>query len=197
MVPVLSEGARRLKALKVSDAALATMLGSMGFKVAPQAVGRWRSGKRAPVQEARDVMARPPLSIPLEAWDGEGERGVLPPDDDVPPRAPRAPPHDVPPDPAKPSARQLQEELLERIQDYRTEAIAKGRTIQAAALISHEQKAIAELAKLTGESGAPESVLVKSPAWVKLRAELLVALEGAGEVVVRSVRAAFERNGAA
>lgn len=188
------------------------MLGSMGFKVAPQAVGRWRSGKRAPVQAARDVMAKPPLSIPLEAWDSEGgERGVLQAatmEIRLPGPAPRGDPlassgryettagPPSPEEPAPPTAVALQKELLERIQDYRAEALARGRTIQAAALISHEQRAIAELAKLTGEAGAPESVLVKSPAWVKLRGELLAALEGAGEAVVRAVREALERNGA-
>jgi hypothetical protein len=70
----------------------------------------------------------------------------------------------------------MQEELLGRIQALRARGAASDSAATSARLIQLEQKAIVELARLTGQNASNEAQLAGSPAWLRLRDHIFAAL---------------------
>ncbi|MGO9358063.1 MAG: hypothetical protein ACLP1D_10355 [Xanthobacteraceae bacterium] len=79
-------------------------------------------------------------------------------------------------DGSMPDAQVLAQDLLTRIQRLRTKMGRTGNLEAVAKMVSIEQRSIAELARLTGQSASNEAQLAGSPAWLKLRDLLLAAL---------------------
>ncbi len=153
----------------------AAALGSGGWSLAEiasaagvsrAAASAWRSGKAKPAEAARRALEGSPWNISPKWWDESAPVAVR--------RGGGAP--------ARPDGRgtsdttQLQEELLQRIQALRARGAASDSAATSARLIQLEQKAIVELARLTGQSASNEAQLAGSPAWLKLRDLLLAAL---------------------
>ena len=168
----MNDGAVRLKALGLSLGKIAEELGKLGLTVTKMAVSRWIRGERVPTLEARAVLEKPPFGIDPKAWDSAaGPAGAKKARAPAPPSPPSAPAGAVA------NAPELAQDLLTRIQRWREQSEVDGTPAAQAQLAALEMRAIQQLAGLTGQAAAPEAELVRSPAWKKLKAELLGALE--------------------
>jgi transcriptional regulator with XRE-family HTH domain len=180
---MVNAGAEALRAKKWSLSEVVTRLGKLGVAVTKMTVSRWQRGIDSPSAEARAAMARKPFEIDPTLWDkssGAPVEKTLGPSDPPPTLAPSAPDSS----PASGvtvttmrSAADLAEEQLAEIQVYRQQFKDSKLDMKARSLLADmEAKAIERYAKLTGQTAAPETVLVKSPAWTKLRDKILEVL---------------------
>lgn len=175
-------GAEALKGKKWSLGAVVTRLEQLGVTVSKMSVSRWQRGIDSPSADARAAMARKPFDILPTLWDqspGRPVERVLGPSDGPPAPVPPAP-DSAPAGPVVStmrSAADLAEEQLAEIQLYRRQFQDAKLDMKARSLLADmEAKAIERYAKLTGQTAAPETVLVKSPAWTKLRDKVLEVL---------------------
>ena len=190
----MNEGAKRLTACNLSLAEAVTALKANGQKASRVAVKRWRDGTRVPAEGVRAAFAAPPFEIPLDAWDllpGAASAKKTARAGLAKHQAPKRPDVREPASPPDESAAGHQRDLLTRIQRWRGEAeFANASPTARAQLAELEQRAIRELAALTGEKAQPDAVLLKSPQWGRLTAKILEALEGYPDAA-RAVRAAL------
>jgi hypothetical protein len=192
-----NEGAALLKARGGSRGALVALLGAAGVHAVRATVGNWRDARTKPGPEARAVMAKPPLKIPPDAWDrtagdvvGPANRAAAPPTPPILPPALREAKREAIP-PAEETAADLAQGLLTRIQILREQFETTSLGIPARKQLAEmEGAAIERYAKLTGQSATPESQLLRSPAWAKLSAKVLDALEAYPDAL-RAVREAL------
>lgn len=174
-----NDGAKRLRAAGTSLNAVVALLSKSGVKVTRTAVGYWRDASRLPEPMARDAMAKPPLKIPVTAWDSSGK-----------PRPPTPPVEkgEAMPEPTQ-TAAALAQDWLTRISRWRNQAELTDSASQVQ-LAKLEMQGIKEFAALTGQEATPETTLLRSPAWTKLSAKILDALERHPEAL-RAVREAL------
>lgn len=168
----MNAGASKLRDSGVSLAKCVEALGKAGVTVTRKTVSVWRDGSRVPSDEARAVFAKAPFRIPVGSWEVAGGRRKAS-DPPPPPTAPAPPPS---PPAASTSASDLAEDLLTRIQRWRLDAESTSTSPLAKKQLAElEMRAIAEFARFTG-AATPETVLLKSPAWGRLKSRLLSAL---------------------
>ncbi len=189
----MNRGAQMLADSGLSSGALGSLLAERGVNVSRQACHLWAKGKRLPGLDARDALAQAPPGIAPTAWDEQP-----PPPAANAPQAPASPEREgiaAPPVASSdtPNAVELQRDLVTRIQRWRNEAEYGANTSPAARaqLVTLEQRAIRELARLTGQD-APEADLLRSRQWALVSdgiVEALVKFPDAARAVKEVLRA--------
>lgn len=190
----MNAGAEKLKGLGMSLRTTVTALAENGVKASAMGVKRWQDGSRVPAETVRLAFLAKPFQIPVNDWDLQPAKGATKKKAPAPRPAQDASLASAPP-PALvapgDTATERQRDLLTRIQRWRHDAEYGDASATARAqLATLEQRAITELAALTGEKAQPDAVLLKSPQWARLSAKVLEAL-APFPAAVKAVRAAL------
>jgi hypothetical protein len=188
----LNAGAAALAASGFSLTKLEGVFAEAGCPVARSTLSRWRKGEKLPGDSSREVLARPPTNIPVDAWDrasptaaktktpaagrngrANASRAADGPSEPPAPRSPRGGSAAA----EGTRASDLAEDLLARIRRWREQSEIDGTARGQQQLAELEMKAIKQFADLTGQVATSEAVLVKSAAWKRVVSRLTGVLE--------------------
>jgi hypothetical protein len=207
MTDELNRGAAKLRKSGRSAAEIAALLADRGVEVTRMTASNYRRGRTVPPENVRAIFAAAPFYIPITAWDrpAPAAPALAVPKKAAPPRVIPKKTASVPPAAARTlggpaatrdtrSAATLAAELLTRIEAWREAAERDGTPAAAHRFAQLEGRAIERLAKLRGEAVGTEGELVRSPQWVRLRAEIL-SVVGEHPPTARKLLAVLEAHG--